>query len=216
MVSYIFISSSIQLGISEIKRQTEQLKISTFDQVNLELETGDKGMSYIGIGEIKKLLQKVYLKPLESPYKAIIIRDAQSLTSEAQNALLKIIEEPPEHTYIYLLTNSLNALLPTIQSRCSIIDLNQKEINYEEIKIQIPSSIGEKLALAEKLSKQKSIALAFMQDLLKNYHRRLHAEKNQTKLLSEIREIEKSLRLLQTTNVNLRLCLEHVLLELKR
>ncbi len=212
MVSYIYISTMLQTGIDRIKEQTNQLNIAPIDLVNLELETGDKATTSIGIAEIKRLMQKIYLKPLQSPDKAIIIKDAQTLTPEAQNALLKVLEEPPAHTYIYLLTTNLNSILSTIQSRCSIINLELERRPQEDTRIIIPDAIGDKLVLAEKYGKQKATAISFLQNLLITYHHRLHTEAKKKHILGAILETEKSLKLLQSTNVNPRLTLEHVLL----
>ncbi len=63
------------------------------------------------------------IRPYYSPYKIYIIADADLMTPQAQNALLKTIEEPPEYAVILLLTNNIGGLLPTIQSRCVRLDL---------------------------------------------------------------------------------------------
>ena len=73
----------------------------------------------ISIDEIRtQLTNDVDIKPYYGPYKIYIIDDAQMMTLQAQNALLKTIEEPPKYAIILLLTNNANALLPTITSRC--------------------------------------------------------------------------------------------------
>ncbi len=58
------------------------------------------------------------IKPYSSPYKIYIIDEAQKLTLQAQNALLKTIEEPPAYAVVMLLADNPDALLPTISSRC--------------------------------------------------------------------------------------------------
>ena len=78
----------------------------------------------ISIDEIREqVIHDVAIKPYCSPYKIYIIPDAEMLTPQAQNALLKTIEEPPEYAVIMFLTNNADALLPTIQSRCVRLDL---------------------------------------------------------------------------------------------
>ena len=73
----------------------------------------------ISIDEIRtQVTNDVDIKPYYGPYKIYIINDAQLMTLQAQNALLKTIEEPPSYAIIMLLTNNVNALLPTITSRC--------------------------------------------------------------------------------------------------
>ena len=78
----------------------------------------------ITIDEIREqVIHDVAVKPYYSPHKIYIIPDADLMTPQAQNALLKTIEEPPEYAVIMLLTQNVDALLPTIQSRCVRLDL---------------------------------------------------------------------------------------------
>lgn len=78
----------------------------------------------IGIDEIRdQLINDVGIKPYESPYKIYIVNDADKLTLQAQNALLKTIEEPPAYAVVMLLADNPDALLPTITSRCVILSL---------------------------------------------------------------------------------------------
>lgn len=78
----------------------------------------------ITIDEIREqVINDVAIKPYCSPHKIYIIPDAEMMTPQAQNALLKTIEEPPEYAVIMLLTQNADALLPTIQSRCVRLDL---------------------------------------------------------------------------------------------
>jgi len=84
----------------------------------------------IGIDDIRiQLNNDIQIKPYSSPYKIYIIDEAEKLTEQAQNALLKTIEEPPKYGIILLLTNNLNSLLPTILSRC--VTLHIKPIDSE-------------------------------------------------------------------------------------
>jgi len=76
------------------------------------------------IDEIREqVIHDVAVKPYCSQNKIYIIPDAEMMTVQAQNALLKTIEEPPEYAVIMLLTSNADALLPTIQSRCVRLDL---------------------------------------------------------------------------------------------
>lgn len=78
----------------------------------------------ISIDEIREqVIHDVAIKPYCSPHKIYIIADADLMTPQAQNALLKTIEEPPEYAVILLLTSNADGLLPTIQSRCVRLDL---------------------------------------------------------------------------------------------
>ena len=97
----------------------------------------------IGIEDIRsQLIDDVAIKPYCSSYKIYIISEAEKLTLQAQNALLKTIEEPPAYAVILLLTNNMDALLPTITSRCVKLGLRPvKESMVKEYlmeKLHIP------------------------------------------------------------------------------
>ncbi len=87
----------------------------------------------ISVDDIRNQLNNdVQIKPYSSKYKVYIIDEAEKLTEQAQNALLKTIEEPPEYAVILLLTNNSNLFLETIVSRC--VNLNLKAVPKESIK----------------------------------------------------------------------------------
>ena len=83
---------------------------------------------------IKEMIKAVYEKPIASSKKVYIINDSQKMTKEAQNSLLKTLEEPPEYVVIILITENENLLLNTIKSRCTKIKFNSLTDN-EIIKI---------------------------------------------------------------------------------
>ncbi|PKK39619.1 DNA polymerase III delta prime subunit [Clostridiaceae bacterium JG1575] len=80
---------------------------------------GPDGKS-IGVDEVRKIIQETNARPFEGRRKVIWIRQADLLTVQAQNALLKTIEEPPEGVFFILTTTTSDALLPTIRSRCAL------------------------------------------------------------------------------------------------
>lgn len=80
----------------------------------------DKTKIYIeDVRDVKTFLS---LKPYFGPYKFVIINDADRLTPEASNALLKVLEEPAPHSILVLVTSRSRTLLPTITSRCQHIN----------------------------------------------------------------------------------------------
>lgn len=81
----------------------------------------------IGIDEIRHLQKTVSLKPFQDQQKTVLIKEAQALTIEAQNSLLKTLEEPPSDTIIILTAPDTSALLPTVVSRCQIVALASKK-----------------------------------------------------------------------------------------
>lgn len=84
------------------------------------------------IEQIREFQSKVAEKPIISNKKVYIINDSDKMTTEAQNCLLKTLEEPPEFVTIILIGSNENAFLSTIKSRCMILHFNK--IQDDEIK----------------------------------------------------------------------------------
>lgn len=78
-----------------------------------------------GVDEIRDLVEKVKYAPLELTYKVYIIDEVHMLTQGAFNALLKTLEEPPEHVIFILATTEVHKVLPTIISRCQRYDFDR-------------------------------------------------------------------------------------------
>lgn len=87
----------------------------------------------ISVDDIRAQINNdVAIKPYSSPYKVYIMNEAEKMTVQAQNAILKTLEEPPEYAVIILLTTNVNSLLPTILSRCVV--LNMKPVADEKVR----------------------------------------------------------------------------------
>lgn len=86
----------------------------------------------IGVEDIRKITGDVAIQPYSSKRKIYIINEAEKMTIQAQNALLKTLEEPPSYAVIILLTTNVDALLQTIQSRCIL--LTMKPVRDELVK----------------------------------------------------------------------------------
>lgn len=92
--------------------------------------------SSFGVDEVRNIIEEVSKKPYEGDKKVIIIHRGEKLTSQAQNALLKTIEEPPKGVYIIILSESLELMLETIKSRCQLYKLPPLNRNQMEEYIQ--------------------------------------------------------------------------------
>lgn len=78
----------------------------------------------ISVDDIRAQINNdIAIKPYSSPYKIYIMNEAEKMTPQAQNAILKTLEEPPEYAVIMLLTSNVNGLLPTILSRCVVLNM---------------------------------------------------------------------------------------------
>ncbi len=89
------------------------------------------GASNRGIQEIRELKEKIRFLPTSSPYKIIIIDEVHMLTTEAFNALLKTLEEPPAHVHFMFATTEIHKIPITILSRCQQYEL--KRISAKEL-----------------------------------------------------------------------------------
>ena len=97
----------------------------------------------IGVEDIRMgINDNILIKPYASKWKIYILNEAEKMTVQAQNALLKTLEEPPAYAVILLLTSNLDVMLPTIISRCVV--MNMKPVPDDMIKgylmreLQIP------------------------------------------------------------------------------
>ncbi|MDE7063005.1 MAG: DNA polymerase III subunit delta [Lachnospiraceae bacterium] len=87
----------------------------------------------VSVADIRsQLVNDIDVKPYGSKYKVYIVDEAEKMNQQAQNALLKTIEEPPSYAVILLLTSNADAFLPTILSRC--VTLNLKVVADDKIK----------------------------------------------------------------------------------
>lgn len=86
--------------------------------------------SVIKIDQIREIKRNIFLQPLENKKKIYLIDNAERMTAEAANSLLKILEEPPEFALLLLITGFPEAILPTILSRCS--QLSFKSLSLED------------------------------------------------------------------------------------
>ncbi|MBI4982156.1 MAG: DNA polymerase III subunit gamma/tau [Candidatus Omnitrophica bacterium] len=111
------------------------------------------GASNRGIDEIRVLRENVKFAPTSGRFKIYIIDEVHMLTTEAFNALLKTLEEPPEFVKFIFATTNPNKVLPTILSRCQRFDF--RRITAREIASQL-----EKIAAAEKINVEKEVLFA--------------------------------------------------------
>ena len=133
----------------------------------------------IKIEQIRELQKRIQEKPIISNSKVYIIDDADMMTTEAQNCLLKTLEEPPEYATIILIGSNENLFLPTIKSRCMILHFepisNENIKKYLQTELAISNiddemldifqgSIGKTIELKDKREEYEKI-IAFVENL---------------------------------------------------
>ena len=104
----------------------------------------------IGIDQVREVQRAAALKPFEGRHRVFIFPEASSLSPEASNALLKLLEEPPDSVMLLLLTTQGDAILPTILSRCQRVDLSRPPVE----------TIAEELSRAHGVASDEAAALA--------------------------------------------------------
>ena len=223
MTSFVVASTVKERRVAYINEYCRELGIDKFDVSLIEKDSSAKNVASIGIDEIKDIHKKIFLKPIKSEVKAVILDDAQLLTIQAQNALLKVLEEPPIHTIIILGVDTTEALLPTILSRCQIIELpmepgilSDAEIpEYSEFIENLQSmKIGDRLKKAEELAKDKDEAIIWIGKLILALRTKMLEENNGNLEAQQIKTFQNLYTLLKTTNVNPRFAIENTLLNL--
>jgi DNA polymerase-3 subunit delta' len=122
-------------------------QVMTNNHPDLILVTHEKPGS-IGVDDIRgQINDTIMIRPYSSYYKIYIVDEAEKMTVQAQNALLKTIEEPPSYAIIMLLTTNQEAFLPTILSRC--VQLKLKPQTDAVVKSYLMGSLGIKESRAD-------------------------------------------------------------------
>lgn len=92
--------------------------------VDLDVKVYPKNNEKLLVSDSNEIVAEAYVKPVNLPNKIFIIKNFDVSTEEAQNKLLKILEEPPKNVYFLLHAKSEDRVLPTIKSRCDKIKIN--------------------------------------------------------------------------------------------
>jgi DNA polymerase III delta prime subunit len=126
-----------------------------------------------GIAQTRTIRYFLAQKPYSHPSRFVIIYQSENLETEAQNALLKILEEPGDNRFIILTCTNKNQLLETIISRCHLIFLaNNHEIPTHSIFSQF-NSIKEALSVFDTLGTDKTNIKNLLQEELNTLHQSL-------------------------------------------
>ncbi|HEK8952131.1 TPA: DNA polymerase III subunit delta', partial [Clostridioides difficile] len=152
----------------------------------------------IKIAQIRNLQSDIVIRP-HKDYKIYIINNAEKMTVEAQNALLKTLEEPPNYAIIILVTNNKESLLETIKSRCDIIkfspipieDLKRYLINtgIEEERAQL-LAIFSRGSIENALNLSQSSEFSMMREDIQQYIQ-IMLDKNIVEILNIPNNMEK-------------------------
>jgi DNA polymerase III subunit delta' len=128
----------------------------------------------ITIKQVKSIEAFLSRKPVKKNHNSVVITHASKLTLQAQNAILKTLEEPPANSKIILLSPTKQNLIPTIISRCQLLNLSSNpklstatKLEQQKIFNQITkSNLSQRISLASNFSKTKDQAIEFLENQL--------------------------------------------------
>lgn len=166
----------------------------------------------IGIEEVREIGKFLKILPISHNQKIALVREAGILTNEAQNSLLKILEEPPEYARIILISESREKFLPTVISRCQIIEIKEEKNLDKNSTNFLKMSVSEKFDWAETTSKlEKDEIIQILNKIL------LEIKNNEPKIsvksISLLLEVTENI---SKYNLNTRLALEYLSLNFEK
>jgi len=212
MKTYLILSTSPEFCLEKITAFKNNYAVADVDTFPIKPETS------IGIAQVRQTLAKMKNLPLSGETKMLIIESMDKATVEAQNALLKILEEAPESTVIVMTALNENHILSTVLSRSQIIrdkKVDTPESNYlpEENLAEIMSaSAGQRLQLSENWIKTREDALLFLDKLTATLEKQLmSAQKGHLQIANSLRRSLQARKFLEG-NVNYKLVIDIFLL----
>jgi len=223
MHSFIIVASDKQTRDNYIQQFCRKYTIDPFDKTIIASEKS------LGIDDIRAMQKKLFFKPLKSKQKIVVIENADTATITTQNALLKLLEEPPAHTIMMLTATTDNPFLPTILSRCTIVRLEENENpsqeslekTKQELQKLLSASTGTKLYAAQNLAANKETTAEQLTYMLHAARLLLLEEINSKGILQYaltymnlLEQLQKAYTMLTTTNINPRFLLEQTLLKI--
>lgn len=211
MIAKLFISSSQENIKNEIDKKLEIAGLKNPHPDLLYFPYDSK----LGIEQARQIKKHLSYKPHQAKGKAVVLEDGGNLTIEAQNALLKTLEELPEHAQFLMGSSSESKLLPTVLSRCEVIQIPDVSTQStpgvglnQEIEKLLGANLEERFEYIANLKEKEW----FLQSLVKYFHQNLasHIKDGDIEFLKELLASEKRAK----HNVNIRAILEYLMLKM--
>lgn len=170
----------------------------------------------ISVERIHSIDEHFLTPPYQSDQKNLVLHRLDLASEIVQNLLLKKLEEPPTWLQIYITTSQPHLLLPTVLSRCEIVDTRSSSLTTHPSAViafnDLGKSVAEKIEVVKDL-KQRHQAIDTILALLQLHIDQLHQQPSLT-LIKNIGQLNKTLTLLQN-NTNVKLAMEWCLFGLK-
>ena len=176
------------------------------------------GKKFLSVAQIRELRADAFVKAHQASHRVFIIEDAHRMNEQAQNALLKILEEPPKNVVFILLVPSKTMLLDTIISRCVLISLmgvESKDDNCTQLAIKfidllLSGSEYEMLKLLAPLEKSRTDTENFFNALALCIASKIKTNQSHAKLFDKLFDDTKYYLDLLATNINISLLISLV------
>ncbi len=215
----LLFGSTKQERLEKLKELTNLAELNDTPDIKIIKLLDDENS--IKLDAVKEGIKFLQNKPFSALEKFLIIIDAEKMTEEAQNSLLKTLEEPPSYATIILSAKTENSLLETVLSRCKKLPLKnnlnrvgdvENDIRFEKV---LNMTLGERLVVAEAGAKnEREEVIELFEKLIENERERML--KGEKEAVTNIKLITQFKEDLENTNVNLRWCVETLLLNVKK
>lgn len=210
MAPFILVIPDVNQRTIEAEKLLNKFNLTQNHPNLMWLGIGEK----LGIEQAKKIQEHLSLKPFQAGGQSVVLLEAENLTPEAQNSLLKTFEELPENSVVIMSTSTTDQLLPTLVSRSQIQTFQSEEIRKLDDKVRekinklISSPMSERFKIIEKLEDTGQ----FLQDLNHYFREQLLKNPNlQNQTFSqELIQAQKW----ANQNVNARAVLEYLMFKL--
>lgn len=213
MLAKLLVTPSLETRVVEIAKILSKARLTNPHPDLLYFPKNSK----LGIEQARIIKKHFSLKPYSALGRGVVLEDASNLTIEAQNALLKILEELPKEALFILCASSDVKFLPTVLSRCQIVrlqvtvDSGQNKNYLEDIEKLLESNIPERFEYIEKLTDREE----FLHSLVNYFHQNLrsHTQSGDSDYMNFLKELLKAEEW-ANQNVNIRAILEYLMLSL--
>jgi len=206
MIAKVFVipDSKKRVDVLQEELKSHKLKVAHADVLYIDSE------QKVGIEQSRNIKEFFQLMPFQAKGRAIVVEDISGITPEAQNALLKLLEEPPQEAIILLGTPYIHHLLPTVLSRVQVVhdseSAGQRVSESEDVIVDkiLTSNTEERFKIVEKTTDKKGL----LQNILKYTEKRIARDPSFYPIAKDILRAEEW----GNANVNMRGVLEYLML----
>lgn len=209
MIAKIFAGKALQDRVEVLKKELTRLGLKLNHPDLLYITSDEK----LGVQESKKISEFLSFKPFSGRLKGVVLEAGDNLTPQAQNSLLKILEELPESAFFLIGAESEENFLPTIKSRCEVVFLepnNKIQVTSNKFSKEIEKlesmTLEQRFILIEKIEDKDK----FLEELTSFYREKLIKDPKYLDFSKELLQAEE----FHKHNVNIRGILEYLMLSL--